>query len=90
MPLPTPNNGMDAIDPVQYGRLLASVENQKEQIVAMKVDMDTRMTAMAAQIAELLELANKSKGGFWVGMSVAAGVGSFATWVLTHLFGQKP
>jgi hypothetical protein len=67
---------MDAneIDPVKYGVLWERVQN-----------MDKKMDKMEAQIAELLELANKSKGGFWMGMTIASGVGGFVSWVVTHI-----
>ncbi len=77
---------MDAIDPVQYGRLLASVEHLEKNQTEMKASM----AAMSEQIATLLELANKSKGGLWAGMSIAAGLGSLGTWLLKELFGGKP
>jgi len=62
------------IDPVKYGVLWERVQN-----------MDKKMDKMEAQIAELLELANKSKGGFWMGMTIASGVGGFVSWVVTHI-----
>jgi len=67
---------MDAneIDPVKYGVLWERVQN-----------MDKKMDKMESQIAELLELANKSKGGFWMGMTIASGVGGFVSWVVSHL-----
>ncbi len=77
---------MDAIDPVQYGRLLASVEHLEKNQTEMKASM----AAMSEQIATLLELANKSKGGLWAGMSIAAGLGSLGAWLLKELFGGKP
>jgi hypothetical protein len=62
------------IDPVKYGVLWERVQN-----------MDKKMDKMEAQIAELLELANKSKGGFWMGMTIASGVGGFVSWLVSHL-----
>lgn len=62
------------IDPVKYGVLWERVQN-----------MDKKMDKMESQIAELLELANKSKGGFWMGMTIASGVGGFVSWVVSHL-----
>ena len=62
------------IDPVKYGVLWERVQN-----------MDKKMDKMEAQIAELLELANKSKGGFWMGMTIASGVGGFVSWIVGHL-----
>jgi hypothetical protein len=62
------------IDPVKYGVLWERVQN-----------MDKKMDKMEGQIAELLELANKSKGGFWMGMTIASGVGGFVSWIVNHL-----
>lgn len=61
------------IDPVQYGRLIAQVDN-----LTSKVD------SMDGDIKELLALANKSKGGFWMGMTIASMAGGFITWVVSH------
>jgi hypothetical protein len=33
---------------------------------------------------ELLELANKSKGGFWMGMTIASIVGGAITFITSH------
>ena len=64
------------IDPVQYGRLIAQVDN-----LTSKVD------SMDGDIKELLALANKSKGGFWMGMTIASMAGGFITWVVSHFKG---
>jgi hypothetical protein len=62
------------IDPVKYGVLWERVQN-----------MDKKIDKMEGQISELLELANKSKGGFWMGMTIASGVGGFVSWIVSHL-----
>lgn len=64
------------IDPVRYGVLWERVQN-----------MDKKMDKMETQISELLELANKSKGGFWMGMTIASMVGGVFTWIVSHLKG---
>jgi hypothetical protein len=61
------------IDPVKYGVLWERVQN-----------MDKKMDKMEGQIGELLELANKSKGGLWVGMALASMVGGVITWIMSH------
>ena len=61
------------IDPVKYGVLWERVQV-----------MDKKMDKMESQIDQLLELANKSKGGFWMGMTIASGVGGLISWVATH------
>lgn len=64
------------IDPVKYGVLWERVQN-----------MDRKIDRMENQIEQLLELANKSKGGFWMGMTIASMVGGFLTWLMGHLKG---
>jgi hypothetical protein len=64
------------IDPVKYGVLWERVQN-----------MDKKMDKMEQQISELLELANKSKGGLWAGMAIASAVGGVVTWVAGHFRG---
>jgi hypothetical protein len=43
---------------------------------------------MERQIEELLALANKGKGGFWMGMTIASMVGGAITWVAGHFKGS--
>jgi hypothetical protein len=64
------------IDPVKYGVLWERVQQ-----------MDKKIDKMEGQIAELLELANKGKGGFWMGMTIASSVGAAVAWVVGHMKG---
>ncbi len=64
---------MEQINPIEYGRLLAKVET-----------LEDRVDDMSKDIKSLLELANQSKGGFWMGMTIASIAGGFLTWMLTH------
>jgi hypothetical protein len=43
---------------------------------------------METDIKSLLELANKSKGGFWAGMAIASAIGGFITFVTNHWLGR--
>jgi len=61
------------IDPVKYGVLWERVQNMYKKIDRME-----------NQISELLELANKSKGGFWMGMTIASAMGGAVGWVASH------
>ena len=66
---------MSDIDARDFGRLEAQVE-------ALQVEVHQ----LANDVKSLLELANKSKGGFWMGMVIASalsGVVSFfaARWI---------
>jgi hypothetical protein len=64
------------IDPVKYGVLWERVQQ-----------MDKKIDKMEKQIEQLLELANKSKGGLWAGMAIASAVGGAITWVAGHFKG---
>ncbi len=64
---------MENIDPIQYGRLIAQVENLTAKVESMDTD-----------IKELLALANKGRGGFWMGMTIASMLGGGLTWALSH------
>ena len=57
------------IDPIQYGKLIAQVDN-----LTNKVD------SMDADIKELLALANKSRGGFWMGLAITSALSGFVAW----------
>ena len=61
-------------DDVNYGMLWQKVK-----------DMEKKLDRLEESIDELLALANRSKGGFWVGMTIASFLGGFITWVLTHI-----
>ena len=60
---------MESIDPIQYGRLIAQVEN-----------LTTKVDGMDSDVKELLALANKSKGGFWMGIAIASALSGFVAW----------
>ena len=66
---------MSEIDPREFGKLEAQVEAMNVEVHALRDDVNT-----------LLELANKSKGGFWMGMTIASTVGGLLTFVADRLF----
>lgn len=63
-------------DPVKYGVLWERVQV-----------MDKKMDKMERQLEELVALANKGRGGFWMGMTIASGMGAFVSWVAGHMKG---
>lgn len=60
------------IDPVKFGVTWQKVET-----------MEAEMAEIRKDVKELLELANKSRGGFWMGMAIASGVGGVITYITT-------
>lgn len=61
------------IDPIQYGQIIAKVDTLEKEVSEMRADLKT-----------LLELANRSKGGFWVGMTIASIIGG-----VIHFFAER-
>ena len=57
---------MAEIDLVKYGVLWQKVESMEAKIDKMEAQLDT-----------LIELANKGRGGFWMGMVFVSGVSTF-------------
>jgi hypothetical protein len=47
--------------------------------------LQTEVHSLAQDVKALLELANKSKGGFWMGMTIASMAGGFITFVAGKL-----
>jgi len=65
------------IDLVKYGGLWQRVQ-----------DMDKKMDKMERQLEELVALANKSKGGLWLGMSIASGLSALVGFMASHWKGH--
>ena len=64
---------MSDIDPIQYGALT-------EQVKALERDVNE----LRADVKELLELANKSRGGLWMGMAIASSLGGIVGFAADH------
>ena len=61
---------MSDIDARDFGKLEAQVEA-----------LQTEVHSLAQDVKALLELANKSKGGVWMGMTIASMVGGVITFI---------
>jgi hypothetical protein len=66
---------MSDIDARDFGKLEAQVESLQEQVSQLSTD-----------VKSLLELANKGKGGFWMGMTIASFMGGVITFVADRLW----
>ncbi len=72
------------IDPVKYGAMWQRVNDYERRFEVI----DKKLDKMEGQIEELLALANKGKGGFWMGMTIASSVGAAVAWVAGHMRGS--
>ena len=65
------------IDPVKYGQLWEKVDQLSNKVDKLESGME-----------ELLALANKGRGGFWVGMMVVSSISAIVGYI-THLIAGK-
>ena len=61
------------MDDRAFGKIEAQVEALEKQV-----------DNLTSKVDALLELANKSKGGFWMGMTIASILGAVAAWIIEH------
>jgi DNA anti-recombination protein RmuC len=66
---------MSDIDAREFGKLEAQVEALQKE-----------MHSLSADVKALLELANKGKGGFWMGMTIASFMGGIVTFVADRIW----
>lgn len=66
---------MDDVSAREFGRLEAQVEA-----------LQTEVHSLSKDVKCLLELANRSKGGFWMGMTIASLVGGMITFFADRMF----
>lgn len=67
---------MSDIDLVKYGVLWQKVES-----------MEAKIDKMEAQLETLIELANKGRGGFWMGMAFVSAISSVLGYI-THYWAK--
>jgi hypothetical protein len=67
----------EILDSVEYGKLIAKVEMLEKKIDKMENALD-----------ELLALANKGRGGFWMGMMIASLVGAVISYISRAIVGH--
>ena len=66
---------MSDIDARDFGKLEAQVEALQKEMHQLSVD-----------VKSLLELANKGKGGFWMGMTIASFMGGIVTFIVDRIW----
>lgn len=73
------------LDPVRYGVLWNTVENNEKKLE----EMNKKMDKMEGKIEELLAMAERSKGSLWALMGVASVVGAIISFLTDILFVKK-
>jgi hypothetical protein len=70
-------SAMSEIDPIEYGRLTAEVAGLRREVDELRSD-----------IKALLEMANHSRGGLFVGGSIVAALGGVITLVVERFLSR--
>jgi hypothetical protein len=65
---------MTELDPIQFGELKKHVQLLEGQVTELRED-----------VKKLLEMANKSKGGLWMGLTFASMFGGVISWIIGHI-----
>jgi uncharacterized protein with PhoU and TrkA domain len=66
---------MNEINPIEYGKLVQSVDNLERKVDALEVD-----------IKKLVAMAERSKGSLWALMGVASVAGAFISYISEMVF----
>lgn len=64
---------MAEIDPVKFGLLIGQVKTLENQVADMQQD-----------VKELLEIANRVKGGIWLGGVGITALSAVVSWLVAH------
>ena len=65
------------LDPIKVGVMWQKVEAMEKEVNELRTD-----------VKELLALANKGRGGFWMGMSIVSAFSTFVGYI-THYWMNK-
>lgn len=72
------------LDPVKYGVLWNTVENNEKKLE----ELNKKMDKMEAKLETLCYLAERGRGGFWMGMLVVSAISTVTGWAI-HWFSGK-
>jgi type II secretory pathway component PulJ len=75
---------VNQIDPIEFGRVLARLDQQDQQ----SAEMRTEIAQMRTDIQSLLALANRGKGALFTLTSIGAAIGAVLGALGHHLFGK--
>ena len=65
------------LDPIKFGITIQKVESMELEVAELRKD-----------VKQLLELANKGRGGFWAGMAVVSAFSTFVGFMSHYITGK--
>jgi hypothetical protein len=76
---------MAEIDPVRYGVLWQKVQDYERRFD----EMGRKIDRMEEQLDKLVSMADRSKGGLWVGMSIVSVFSTIVGYIIHVVLGVK-
>ena len=70
-------NTLVDIDPIKFGVTWQKVEAMENEVAELRKD-----------VKQLLELANKGRGGFWAGMAIVSAFSTFIGFMSHYITGK--
>jgi hypothetical protein len=70
-------NTLVEIDPIKFGVTWQKVEAMENEVAELRKD-----------VKQLLELANKGRGGFWAGMAIVSAFSTFIGFISHYITGK--
>jgi hypothetical protein len=65
------------LDPIKFGITIQKVEAMESEVAELRKD-----------VKQLLELANKGRGGLWAGMMVVSAISAFIGFISHYITGK--
>jgi hypothetical protein len=65
------------LDPIKFGITIQKVEAMEQEVAELRKD-----------VKQLLELANKGRGGLWAGMMVVSAISAFVGFISHYITGK--
>ena len=65
------------LDPIKFGITIQKVEAMEHEVAELRKD-----------VKQLLELANKGRGGLWAGMMVVSAISAFVGFISHYITGK--
>ena len=69
------------LDPVKYGVLWNTTENNEKKLE----ELNRKMDKMESKLEELVALANRSQGGLWAGMAIVSAISGLVGFIGSYL-----
>ncbi len=79
---------MSEVNPLEFGRVQAEVESLRRDLEALSRAQTAAINELTDKISELVMLAERGKGAFWLALSIGGIAGSIISPLIVKLLGR--